>query len=256
MIADNFLTMCCKRTLVPGLQVKLLLCTLLFQSLVLADSYNTQSGLQSLQSIRLSAEDYVRQLPELAAVKGIQVETGNLDPRLRLAQCNRSLEAFPPQGNYKLGNTAVGVRCSGQATWTVYVQVKVKAETDRVVLVNALPRGAIVGRRDIQLETRLQYLSTQTQAFVNGADAVVGMQTKRSLAPGTSLTVSMVQAPNIVQRGDRVTLVAGSGGLQVNMAGKALEKGAVGDRIRVSNLKSRREVEGLVHKDGSVWVSR
>ena len=237
------------------LPVKIMLWLFFVPLFTPAGSHAEQSGLQSLQGIREVAIDFVRQHPEVDGLNNVQIETGRLDPRLRLAQCNLPIEAFPPQGDYRPGSSTVGVRCSGDASWTVYVQVKVKAEVNRVVLVAAMPRGAIVDSGDIKEETRWQYLSSQTTAFIIDMDQVIGKQTKRSLAAGTLLTTTMLQAPNIVQRGDRVTLVAGSGGLQVSMTGKALENGAVGDRIRVRNLKSKRQVEGLVQNDGSVRVS-
>ena len=64
----------------------------------------------------------------------------------------------------------------------------------------------------------------------------------------------MVADPLLVKRGDKVTMVIERGGLKVTMAGKALEDGAVGDKISLSNLVSRRDVMGSVQADGTVRI--
>jgi flagella basal body P-ring formation protein FlgA len=63
-----------------------------------------------------------------------------------------------------------------------------------------------------------------------------------------------VALPELVVRGQTVTLVAGSPGVEVRMQGKALASGAEGDRLMVSNLRSGRRVEGIVLSDGSVQI--
>ena len=55
------------------------------------------------------------QLPNTARV---EVTLGELDPRLRLAPCNR-IDPFVPPGQRLWGRSKVGLRCADGARWTV-----------------------------------------------------------------------------------------------------------------------------------------
>jgi flagella basal body P-ring formation protein FlgA len=56
----------------------------------------------------------------------VEIEPGRLDPRLRLAPCER-IEAFLPPGARAWGRTRVGLRCAqGPTPWNVYLPVTLK----------------------------------------------------------------------------------------------------------------------------------
>jgi len=80
------------------------------------------------------------------------------------------------------------------------------------------------------------------------------MELKRPLPAGTPLRYGHVALPELVRRGQMVTLIAGGAGIEVRMQGKAMGSGAKGDRLMVTNLTSGRRVEGLVLADGSVKI--
>ena len=48
--------------------------------------------------------------------------------------------------------------------------------------------------------------------------------------------------------------MAQSGSMLVRMKGKALGSGAIGDRIKVINIKSKRKLEGIITLNGEVKV--
>ncbi len=50
-------------------------------------------------------------------------------------------------------------------------------------------------------------------------------------------------------------IVASQGSLQVRMKGKALDNGARGDRIRVRNLSSGRQISGEMIASGVIQVT-
>jgi flagellar basal body P-ring formation protein FlgA len=62
----------------------------------------------------------------------------------------------------------------------------------------------------------------------------------------------MRQPPELVRRGERVTLQAAGGTIAVQVEGEALAGGALGERVRVRNLATRRVVEGTVGGEGLV----
>ena len=74
----------------------------------------------------------------------VEIEPGRLDPRLRLAPCER-IEAFLPPGARAWGRTRVGLRCvQGPTPWTVYLPVTVKVFAPAWVAAGALPAGTVL----------------------------------------------------------------------------------------------------------------
>ncbi len=210
--------------------------------------------LQSHDSIREAAAEYARQLAQAEYGDEVEVAPGRLDRRLRLARCDQPLETFTPPGRRTLGNTTVGVRCNGSNPWTLYVPVTVKVYTGVVVAAVSLARGEIVGRGKVRLA---RYdLARLPQGYFHDLSQVEGMTARRNLSAGQPLVPSMLRARRVVERGQRVTMLAGIPGLEVRMSGEALSNGARGERIRVRNLSSRRVVEGVVVEPGVVRVDR
>jgi flagella basal body P-ring formation protein FlgA len=59
----------------------------------------------------------------------------------------------------------------------------------------------------------------------------------------------------VVERNQIVTLIYDQSGLTIATDGRVLDRGGVGDRIRVMNLQSRSTVTGTVGEDGNVYVT-
>jgi flagella basal body P-ring formation protein FlgA len=73
---------------------------------------------------------------------------------------------------------------------------------------------------------------------------------------GQVLRRSDLIAQAVVKRGEPVALVAGGGGFEVRMAGRALADAGTGEVVRVENLSSRRVLSGVVAAPGEVRVGR
>lgn len=207
--------------------------------------------IQSLESIREAAESFV--LAQLdAAGPGVRAEAGRLDSRLRLAECDQPLEAFHAAGSRLGGNTSVGVGCSGERPWRIYVPVKVSREVEVAVLARSLPRGAMLDSAAI----RMQKLDTQTLGFGYYDDLaqVIGQTLRRAAAAGTVITPGLVDIPPTVRKDEQVTLLAQRAGIAIRAPGRALADAQIGDIIRVRNLSSERIVEGVVRGPGEVVI--
>lgn len=181
-----------------------------------------------------------------------EIKMGRLDSRLRLVQCEHTLETFLPVGGRTLGNTTVGVRCGHPKPWTLYVPVTVNVYKQVVVATDALPRGTVLGKDHVK--TAKRNLAKLPQGYFVDPQNLLGMKLKRNVSGGLPLVPTMVEAPRIVKRGQRVTLIAIVSGIQVSMPGKAMANGSAGERIRVKNLSSKRIVEGVVSGSGEVRV--
>lgn len=203
--------------------------------------------IQSLAAIDTAVHDFVA-----AAIDGDSEFTqGRLDPRLRLAPCTTPLAlrfSREPRG----GPNAVEVRCTGAQPWSLYVTVDIARYAEVVVATRALTRGTIIQAGDVALArrrvsgTRMDYLSDVASA--------VGRVAARIVPADTILGAGNVMLPLLVKRGDEVVLASVGGAISVKVKATALKNGALGERVTVRNLGSKRVVEGTVGGDGLVVV--
>jgi len=207
--------------------------------------------IEPLASLKEAARAFLEQ--EAAQMQGeVEVRIGRLDPRLRLARCDQPLSGFWPNGGRKLGNVTVGVRCEGSASWSIYVRAKLSVFESVVVASRPLSRGSKVGPGDLELLR--EDVTRLTSGYYSAIEEVRGMEVRRSIRAGMVLNRSLVKAPILIKRGEKVTITAASGSVQVRMEGKALDAGARGELIEVLNLSSKQKVEAEVIAPGVVRV--
>jgi flagella basal body P-ring formation protein FlgA len=72
---------------------------------------------------------------------------------------------------------------------------------------------------------------------------------------GAVISPSALKSMKVVARGQVITLLAKAGTMEVRMSGKALASAALGQRVKVKNLSSKRVVEGVVESPGVVKVT-
>ena len=85
-----------------------------------------------------------------------------------------------------------------------------------------------------------------------------GMGAARSISPDQVISAGALEEPEpelVIERNERVTLRYDNGGLKMDTAGEALHRARKGERVRVENLSSGREVEGIAVKDGVVKIN-
>jgi len=181
-----------------------------------------------------------------------EIKQGRLDSRLQLNKCSVPLVAYLPKGSRDLGRVTVGVKCLGTRPWSLHVPVIISIYKNIVVAAHPVLRGKLLVQDDLKLARR--DLASLPQGYIEDLTYGTGMKLKRSLKTGMPLTPFMIKKPRIVTRGQKVSIVARSGSLEVRVAGKALGHGAVGERIGVINLISRRKLEGIVTAKGEVNV--
>lgn len=175
-----------------------------------------------------------------------------MDPRLRLAQCSLPLDVFLPDGSRDLGRFTVGVRCTDSKPWSLHVPVTVTIYKEVMVTSQPLQRGKILTDSDFR---QVKYdVSKLPAGYIEDKAYGIGMELRRRLSGGEPITVNMMRKPKIVKRGQQVSIIAVAGNMEVRMTGKALAHGAVGERIRVLNLKSKKKIEGTVTPSGDIRI--
>jgi flagella basal body P-ring formation protein FlgA len=151
------------------------------------------------------------------------------------------------------GSVAASVEAwvDGARVRSLSVPVRVGLQTDVLVAARVIPRHAVLALEDVRVERR-ELLAGQEP--VTDRLALGGRRAVRQIAAGESILTAVLELPPLVQRGDRVLLVAEGRGVRAELAGEAREDGRAGQTIRVRNGASGREVYGQVEAAGQVRV--
>lgn len=122
------------------------------------------------------------------------------------------------------------------------------------VLRETMRNGSVISDSD------LDYISVRTKDLnhdvILKAENLIGMTPRRMAFNGKPLTDTEIQAPQIVERGQTVTMIFNSGAIQLTAMGRALESGAKGDAIRVVNADSSRNVQAIISGEQEVYVQK
>jgi flagellar basal body P-ring formation protein FlgA len=223
--------------------------------LALPAGAGTESGeLQPVEPLQRFAEDILMQrlqTPEDAQVRHF-ARAGNLDPRLRLQKCASGLQGIMPAAASMAARLTVGVRCPSPA-WTVYVPVAVESELNVLVMRAAAARNTSPAATDVELQQRrVPGIAT---SYLTRTEQLRGRHLKVAVSAGTALTIDLLAADIMIKRGQRVTLVATAGAIEVHAQGEAVADATATGRVRVLNLSSRKIVEGQAESSDRVRVS-
>ncbi len=121
--------------------------------------------------------------------------------------------------------------------------------SDSVVPTRTIRANAIIGEGDVIIRS-----GAQSAGFARVAD-VVGQEARVALYPGRPIGIDDIGPPAVVTRNQLVRVSFQSAGVHIVTEGRALERGAVGDLVRVMNLTSRATVFGQILADGSIQVT-
>lgn len=128
------------------------------------------------------------------------------------------------------------------------VWAALSASAQAVIPIHTIRPGEILRLEDVRA-------SEDTKpGFVSDVQAVVGMEARRILYAGRPIKRTDVGPPALVERNQVVVLIYSSPALSIRTEGRALERGAIGDVLRVINLTSRNTVFGRVDASGYVIV--
>lgn len=161
----------------------------------------------------------------------VEIEAGQLDPRLHLAPCER-IEAYLPANARPWGRTRVGLRClQGPTPWNVYLPVTVKVFAPALVAASALPAGTVLQAAHLR-EAEADW-AVETAPAIIDATRLLGRALARPMSAGQALRQSDLKQRQWFGAGDTVQVVAHGSGFSVSGEGQALSPGLEGQSVRV-----------------------
>lgn len=135
--------------------------------------------------------------------------------------------------------------------WLVlFALVPAVSPADTVVATQTIRPQQIITADAVRLDP-----AQLTGAFTT-LDAVIGQEARTAIYPGRAVMRGSVGRPALVDRNQAVELVYAHVGLRIKAEGRALGRGAAGERIRVMNVDSRTVLFGTISPDGSILVNK
>ena len=140
--------------------------------------------------------------------------------------------------------------CSASASLAQGVPAPRPTTAELPVLARAIAKGEIVSAGDFTLGER-PYGEARGAL---GPDEAAGKEAFRSLQAGVPVRAADLIPPQLVRRGEPVTIAVRSGALAITAQGKALASGAKGESVRVVSLATNRTLDGVVDAPGIVRI--
>jgi flagella basal body P-ring formation protein FlgA len=109
------------------------------------------------------------------------------------------------------------------------------------------------------IEAKDLYLTNRNIALfhpdvVTEMTEVLGKRTTLSINNNEILRAGMVEVPPTIKKGDRVILLIENPHIKITTFGESKEEGRRGDRVKLINLSSRKEVYGKVLDANTVRI--
>ncbi len=207
------------------------------------------SGVRGVPAHPDATAEAIRVLVEREIGPGhrVEIQVGQLDPRLRLAPCGR-IEPYVPAGSRLWGRTSLGARCVQGANWAVLVPVHVSVFGKALIANTALAAGAAPSPDDFRLEEI--DLTREFGQVVSDAGQLGSRVLMRPLRAGQVLKQDALRVPAAISAGDPVKLVIVGQGFKIVSEGVALGAAGEGQSLRV-RTESGKVVTGPL-REGSI----
>ncbi len=118
------------------------------------------------------------------------------------------------------------------------------ATAEELVASKIIRAGSILSASDI--------VTPNHHAALKRAVDIIGMETTRTLYQGQAIDTLTLRTPTLIKRNAIVQMEYIKGPMTISAEGRALDKGGLGDRVRVMNLTSKRIVTVIVTGADSV----
>ena len=221
--------------------------------IAIPDTVCVQSAYQRISetSLKQAFESYVA-----SRLGGIETDISRFKIRgndslplghISLAPFNRNKK--PIKGSFSL---IMAVQVDGKDAGRLTLSGWVNRYEPVVCAARYISRGEILTSNDIVLKKI--NISKAPARLVRMPENAVGKQGKTSLRAGGVVRQRQLESPPMIEKGERVKILAISGGIQVATLGIAMNEGREGEQIKVENIASKKLVVGRVTNRSTVEV--
>lgn len=122
---------------------------------------------------------------------------------------------------------------------------------EATILTRSVDRNDILKASDLVTERRPK---AEVGNDLTIRERAIGMQVRKQIRAGQAIKAIDIGKPDLVTRDQSVTLIYEAPGIYLTGRGKAVDNGTQGDVVNVTNLQSKRVVQGTVVGPGQVVV--
>lgn len=142
---------------------------------------------------------------------------------------------------------------SCHAVWSMTIAIALcfacdSVRADSVVATRTIRPQSVIAPGDVDL------VPEDIEGAATDLADVVGRQARVAIYQGGALGPSMLAEPTAIERNQTVSLLYQRRGLAIQVDGRALGRGSIGDRIKAMNMQSKVMVEGVIAADGTLRV--
>ncbi len=205
------------------------------------------------EKIKKIALDYIyKNIPwdrNRVNVKNIRVSRNVILPK-----GNVTYKVILPKNNDLLGNVPLSVifMVDGQFQEKVWAMADIEVSAEAVVTKRPLGRYQPIRREDLYYKK--VDLADLPSGGITSIEEVLGKRARRTIYANVVLRSDLIELPPLVRRRDTVLIIAESDNLKITTFGEVKEKGYRGDRIRILNLDSKKEIYARVLDSNTVKV--
>lgn len=208
-----------------------------------------KNNLQDLGLIEKAAEGFLQK--QSGQFKGkILISVNKVDNRLQLQKCD-DLQAFLPNGSKAWGKTTIGMRCSGQKPWVVFLSAEVKVFGDFYQTRVGLTQGQTISTNDL-LKMNGE-ISSMPASIVTNLDLAVGKIMLTSLVAGVPLRQEMFKEIPVIQQGQIVKITVHGDGFSVSNEATAINNASEG-QIAKAKTSDGQLIAGIARIGGIIEI--
>lgn len=184
----------------------------------------------------------------------VKVKEVRFYDRIILPSGPLSYELILPEHAHRGGNIAFTSVFLDDRKMVKKVRGSAQVEIWADVLVSRyyLPRYHEIQAQDLQWVH--QNISNLPPDLLTEIKDLLGKRTTISINPGEVIRAGMVESPPLIKKGERVILLVENPQFKITALGEAKEDGRRGERVKLINLSSKKEVIGRVLDMNTVQV--
>ena len=206
-----------------------------------------------------SAKELSELLQNYLKNKGIE-SYPSIDKNKKFKSCGQHLKFFPVFKSW----TTVEIVCSNpDNSWNIFVRTRAnyeynntgnqeKSYENKIVFSNkSLLKGHIIKKSDLELANAKKNVGP---GIFNTIEDLVGRKLKQNVSLGFPIRSRHLHLEWVINKGDKIDIIQSAGGINISASGVALENGQKGEKIKVMNLSSEKNLVAWVINEKKVSI--
>ena len=207
----------------------------------------------------ISANSLVVLLKNYLKSKGID-SYPSIDKNKKFKNCEKDIQFFPL---FKSWSTVEVVCSNPNNNWKIYVRTRAnnsyqdnnnekKLKQNLVIIANkSLQKGHVISKNDLKLIEIDKSIGT---GIFNSFDDLIGRKLKQNVSLGFPIRSRHLKLDWVISKGDKIDIIQKINTVFISASGIALENGQKGEKIKVMNLSSEKNLVAWVLNERKVSI--